>query len=481
MGRRIGAIAAIVAVAAAVAAVAAFEHYEIGRQMTIFTGNTARLMCAGVFVSGRRPEHVRAEELERKTSPGKYLGLADTDVNFADKSVTGSLFGFAARTAIYREGIGCTIAEGKTVAELRAQGSGVRSALPPADPNTLWPEGEATLVDDPPVAVDTESLKAAMDFAFSEPEPDRPRRTRGALVVHRGRIVAERYALGFDKTAGHISNSVAKSFTCTLIGILVGQGKLKVDAPAPVAEWQGAGDPRGAITLDNLLRMSSGLAFDETYTSIRSDVTLQFAKGDLAGYAASKLLEVPPGTRWKYSTGTSNILARIVRQTAGPTLSDGFAFPRRALFDKLGMRDTVFQVDAAGNFTGGGSVLASVRDYARLGLLYLNDGVWNGERILPDGWVSYVRTPTTHAPADRGYGAQFWLNGGTDPAVRHWPSLPADMFAMQGHQGQNVVIIPSREAVVVRVGLSEFGNWKMEDFVSRALAALPEADTAAPD
>lgn len=450
-----------------------FQHFEIESQAGIFTGNAARLMCGGVFVSGRTPEHVHAEDLARKTSPGKYLGFVQADVDFAEKTVTGSLYGFFARTAIYREGVGCTIAQGKTPAQLRAQGEGVASTLPPADPNEPWPNGDATSADDLPSEIDAAALTAAMDFAFAEPDPERPRRTRAALVVHRGRIVAERYAPGFDMTTRHISNSVAKSFTCTLIGILVGQGKLDVHARAPIAEWSASGDPRGAITLDNLLRMSSGLQFEENYTSVRSDITLQFTKGDPAGYAAAKSLDVPPGTRWQYSTGTSNILARIVRENAAPTLPEAFAFPRRALFDKLGMRHTTFQVDAVGNFTGGGSVLASARDYARLGLLYLEDGMWSGERILPQVWVAYVRTPTAHVPEPLGYGAQFWLNTGTNPNVRRWPNLPADTYAMNGHDGQHVFIVPSRQAVVVRVGLSEFGNWKMDEFVALALEALP--------
>ena len=277
----------------------------------------------------------------------------------------------------------------------------------------------------------------------------------------------------------HLSNSVAKSFTSALVGILVGQGKLKVEDPAPIAEWHGKDDPRATITLDNLLRMSSGLEFEENYTKMKSDTTFQFVGGDLAGFSAAKPLEAPPGTRWQYSTGTSNILGRIVRQAAGATFAEAFAFPRRALFDKLGMRDTVMEVDAAGNFVGGSFIFASVRDYARLGLLYLRDGVWNGERILPEGWVAYTRTPTAHAPENRGYGAQFWLNTGTNPAVQRWPALPADTYAMNGHQGQHVVIVPSRDAIIVRVGLSEFDSWKIEDFVERALKALPEEQAAA--
>jgi CubicO group peptidase (beta-lactamase class C family) len=481
LARRLAAGAAAALVALGLAGWYAFERFEVNSLMAVFSGGTAKMMCTGVFVSGRSEAHVRAEDFDRKTSPGTYLALAATEVDFATKSVTGSLFGLASRTAIFRDGIGCTAAEGKTVAELRAQGAGIASSLGEPDPQALWPEGGATLAGDLPQDIDAEALEAAVDFAFAEPEPEKPRRTRGVVVVHRGRIVAERYAPGFDKDTAHLSNSVAKSFTSALVGVLVGQGKLALHAPAPIPEWHKAGDARAAITLDHLLRMSSGLEFEENYTKAKSDTTFQYVGGDLAGFSIAKPLEVPPGTRWQYSTGTSNILGRIVREAAGATFAEAFAFPRRALFEPLGMRHTVIEVDAAGNFVGGSSVFASVRDYARLGLLYLHDGVWNGRRILPEGWVAYTRTPTLHAPADRGYGAQFWLNTGTDPGVRRWPKLPADLYAMNGHQGQHVVIVPSRDAVVVRVGLSEFGNWRIEDFVERALAALPEAPVAAQD
>ena len=468
MGRRIAAGGAIVLVILGLAGWYAYERYEVGALMGVFAGGTAKLMCSGVFVAGGSPEHVWAEEFDRKTSPGKYLALATTEVNAADKSVKSTLFGLVSRTAIFREGIGCTTAEGKTVEELRAQGAGVPSALPEPDPAVQWPEGDATLADQPPEDIDAKALDAAVDAAFAEPDPKEPRRTRGVVVVHRGRIVAERYAPGFDKSTAHLSNSMAKSFTNAFIGVLVGQGKLKLDEPAPIAEWQGRGDPRGKITLDNLMRMSSGLEFEENYSKVKSDVTFQYVGGNLAGYCAAKPLVEPPGTKWRYSTGTSNILGRIVRQAAGKTLAEAFAFPRRELFDPLGMRHTVMEVDAAGNFIGGSFVFASVRDYARLGLLYLRDGVAEGRRILPEGWVAYTVTPT--AGSDGRYGAQFWLEIN--------PKLPAGTFAMGGHQGQSVVIVPARDAVVVRVGLSEFDNWDMDVFVEQVLAALPKPQAA---
>jgi CubicO group peptidase (beta-lactamase class C family) len=218
--------------------------------------------------------------------------------------------------------------------------------------------------------------------------------------------------------------------------------------------------------------MRSGLAFEESYTKLKSDITMMFASGDLAGFAAAKPLEAAPGEVWHYSTGTANILGRIVSEAAGETFAERFSFPRRALFRPLGMRTAVLEVDGRGNFVGGSLVFASARDYARFGLLYLRDGVWNGERILPESWVEQSLTPTPQAPPELSYGFQIWLNSGVDPAVRRWPRLPADAFAMLGHQQQHVVMIPSHDLVVVRMGLSEFDTWNLEDLVVDAMDAV---------
>jgi hypothetical protein len=179
---------------------------------------------------------------------------------------------------------------------------------------------------------------------------------------------------------------MTKSVTNALVGILVGQGKLSVDEPAPVPEWSGPDDPRGAITLDQMLRMSSGLEFGEIYEDPRSDVCLMlFSVRDAAAYAADKPLETGPGGKWYYSSGTTNIISRIVRDSVGGTQADYFAFPRRALFDRIGMRSAIIEPDPSGTFVGSSYMYATARDWARFGLLYLQDGVWEGERILPEG------------------------------------------------------------------------------------------------
>lgn len=439
----------------------------------VFTGGAARLLCSGIFAGNRDPELVQEQDIEdRRSAPGRYISLAWTDVDLEAETTTASLFGWKSRTAVHRDGLGCTVADGASVDELIGQTPGLECDVPEPDPSQPWPvgSGDAQL----PADVDAAQLDAAIASAFADPDPERPYGTRSVVVVHQGQLIAERYAEGFDKDSAHLSNSVAKSVTASLIGILVKQGMLDLEQRAPIDEWADPEDSRSAITLDNLLRMSSGLAFEESYTKIKSDITMQYVGGDQAGFAASKQLEADPGTRWHYSTGTSNILGRIVRKTAGgDDIAAGLEFPCEQLFRPLGMHTAVMEADATGNFVGGSGVYASTRDYARLGLLYLRDGVWEGERILPDGWVDYVTEHTPGSPPEHPYGAQFWLNWDGVSDEMRFPELPGDTFLMNGHQGQHVVMIPSLDLIVARNGLTEFGNWDLGQFVAGIIEALP--------
>lgn len=452
-----------------------FARYDMPGQVASFTSMTAKLACSFIFVEGRTEEAVRQQDFNRISEGGKTLSLADLKVNYDEKSVTSSLWGLHTGKAIYRKGIGCTAVMDRTEEEIRAQGEGIETALPKLDPAVQWPDGDATSVDQVPPGVDKAALDAAVEKAFFEADPAKPRATRAVLVVQGGRIVAERYAPGFDKSMGHISQSMAKSVGSALVGILVGEGKLQLKARAPVREWDDPSDPRHAITLDQLLRMSSGLKFNEGYGEPDTDTNLQYLTGDFASFTAAKPLEAAPDTKFNYSTGTSNLLGRIAREAAAPTMAEAFAFPRKALFEPLGMRTATMEVDAAGSFQFGSFFYATPRDYARFALLYMRDGVWNGTRILPEGWVAYTRTPTPVSNPQKPYGAQFWLNAGPDPKVLRWPSIPADAFFMVGFMGQNVALIPSRDLIVIRFGLTEFDNWDSSILVTDVVAAVGPA------
>jgi CubicO group peptidase (beta-lactamase class C family) len=257
-----------------------------------------------------------------------------------------------------------------------------------------------------------------------------------------------------------------------LIGMRVKDGKLAVNDRALMPEWRGEGDKRRDISLDDLLRMSSGLAFDESYDDPLADVTVMlFARGDMAKFAADKPLLHPPGTHWSYSSGTSIIIARILRATFANE-ADYLRFPRERLFAPLGMRSATFAPDASGTFVSSSMLYASARDFARLGLLYLQDGVWQGQRLLPEEWVAYTLTPTKDEP-DQSYGAHVWLKLPQSDDYGE-PPMPEDAFYFLGHDEQVIAIVPSRDLVIVRLGRTlEKGAWDPATELAPIVNAFP--------
>lgn len=421
-------------------------------------GFHAKVLCSGVFVSGRAPAAVKHGELDR-------FWYLRGEVNRQDRTVTSSMLGFASTTAVYRNGIGCTLANGRTVAQLRR------------NPPDVPAPGRASPL---PVAADLEptvreDLEEAVRGAFSEPDPNRKRNTRAVVVLHRGRIVAEAYAEGFDRSMPLAGWSMAKSVTGTLVGIAADRGYLNPARAAPVPEWQGDTDPRGDVTVNHLLRMSSGLAFDETYSGFGDVTYMLFAVPSAGGYAARFPRVHPPGSHWHYASGTTNILSRMLKHRLGPDTYH--RFPHSALFEPIGMTSAVIEPDPSGTYVGSSFLYATARDWARLGQLYLQDGTWRGRRVLPEDWVTFSRTP---APADhRGrYGAHWWLNRGPNdtPTARPFPSLPRDLYRASGFEGQQVMVVPSRDAVIVRLGMTPHERaLDLNTTVRRILDALPDA------
>jgi CubicO group peptidase (beta-lactamase class C family) len=434
-----------------VAALGAFGFRRAHGLAQIGTAFAAKSVCSGVFVSGRTPESVIEEDLRAYGSAA--LDLVRVEIDHQARTATGRLLGLAQRQAVYREGFGCTLAIGKT-----------RDALHAATP--ALPSSRA--VEAPlPVAEPRRELENALDDAFRETDPLLPKRTRAVVVVHRGRIVAERYAPGFTSEMRLQGWSLTKSVTSALVGILVGDGRLAVREKLALPEWRG--DARAAITLEDCLRMSTGLAFEECYEDPLSDVNaMLWGSADAAGYAAAKPLVAAPGTRWSYASGTTNIISRVLREALG---ADYHAFPRRALFDRIGMSSAVIETDASGTFVGSSLMFATARDWARFGLLHLGDGVWNGERILPPGWVRYISTPAPAAP-EGDYGAHWWLKLDR-PAGSTGGPMPDDAFHAAGHGRQFISVVPSHSLVIVRLGHAIAREaWDQAAFVTRVIAAL---------
>jgi CubicO group peptidase (beta-lactamase class C family) len=324
-------------------------------------------------------------------------------------------------------------------------------------PTLVWPVAEPTTED----GVDVTALDAAVATLFSKEAAPRIGTTQALVVAHRGRVVAERYAPGTAATGRLISWSTAKSMLHAAVGILVRDGRLDLDAPAEVPEWSDDDDPRRAITLRHLLEFRAGLAWSEDYVDdqVPDVIAMLFGDGldDTAAYAAAKPLVHEPGTAFCYSSGTSNIISRIVRDVVAadrgidPAAEPDHAaaateaFLRRELFDPIGMRSVELRFDGAGTFIASSYCFATARDFARFAHLYLRDGVWQGRRLLPEGWVDQARTPRSTDEDGNGHGAHWWL----------WDENPWGIFSAWGYEGQYLVVVPALDLVVVRMGRTE--------------------------
>ncbi len=426
-------------------------------RLPIATGYAAKNLCSCVFVAGRDADTALKNDLDFSLLP-----YAKTIVNHEEKSVTSSFWGMAESRAIYREGIGCTMVSDISEKDIRQQPlPQIAPTVPTAD-SLYWPQGEKIL-DTLPAEINAAVLQQAIDLAF-EPVPGGG--TRGVVVAYRGRLIAEQYGPGFDKDTRQLGWSMTKSITNALVGILVKDGQLEVEAPVPFAEWQN--DDRKNITLNNLLQMSSGLAWEEIYSRVSSATKMLYARGDMAQFVIDQPLKDKPGNFWEYSSGTTNLLSGLIRRQIGNDQAY-LDFPRKALFNKIGMRSAVFEADATGTYVGSSYVWATPRDWARFGQLYLQDGTWDGERILPKGWVKYTRTT---APASTGdYGAHFWLN-----ASGELPSAPHDMYSCQGFQDQRVFIFPTQQLVIVRLGQNDDKAFDFDNWLKNMLEAFPSVE-----
>jgi CubicO group peptidase (beta-lactamase class C family) len=412
----------------------------------------AKTVCSCVFVSGRELKTVQSQDLYA-------VPFATTEVDQTARTVSANIYGLAHVKAIYREGLGCTLVNETTEEELRQQ-PGVPQANavpePPAIPTSL------------PGEINQQALQQAIEAAFAEKDPAHPVRTRAVAVLYKGQLIAEKYADGISAQTPLLGWSMTKSVTNALVGLLVNDGKLAIQKPAPISEWQD--DDRQKITLDHLLRMSSGLAFDENYAQPGDATYMLFRANGAGAYAIKSKRSADPGTVWSYSSGTTNILQEIIRRQFA-SLTEYRAFPHQRLFQKIGMNSAVLEPDASGTYVGSSFMYATARDWARFGQLYLQDGVWQGERLLPQGWVNYSSTETPHSGGK--YAAQFWI----DHADK---TFPQDAFMALGFEGQSVTIIPSKQLVIVRLGCTpDEANFNRSAFV-KSVAATVTNTTAQP-
>lgn len=442
-----------------------FAIYYIRQALPILSGYGAKNLCSCVLVGNRQPAHVLANELADFP-----LSLGDFKVNWEDSSASGSVFGLAKQKAIYRKGLGCTLIAQIDETVLRNQKTNL-ATRPAFNQDTIdWPLGNR-ITDSLQPVIDKHALRQVVERAFEEPGKKPKRKTRAILVVYNGVLIAEKYADGFDKNSLQMGWSMTKSLTNAMVGNLVLKGKMKLQNRASIYEWRE--DERKNIRLDDLMRMSSGLAWKENYAGPSSATNMLFKSAHMGVFAAQSKLRYQPGKYFYYSSGTTNIISRLVRQIYFD--NDYYRLPYEDVFYKIGMHSLVMEPDAGGTFVGSSYAYATARDWARFGLLYLNDGVWNGERLLPEGWIEYSTTPTTGAKRGE-YGAQFWLNAGApgDPKNRMYPDVPTDLYWADGFEGQNVFILPSRQLVVVKLGQTTGNALDDNAFLRDLIALLPE-------
>ncbi|RYF70486.1 MAG: class C beta-lactamase-related serine hydrolase [Cytophagaceae bacterium] len=405
----------------------------------------AKTVCSCEFVSKRDSASIRAQDLYA-------VPFATVEVDRTAKTVSATVYGLARVTALYREGLGCTLLNEITAEELRKQ-PGIPASNVPAELSKL-PKSLFAEVNQP-------ALQQVIDAAFAEKDPAHPIRTRAVVVVYKGEFIAEKYAPGFSAQTPLLGWSMTKSVTNAMVGMLVKDSKLDIQKPAPIDEWKA--DARQKITLDALLRMSSGLAFEENYAKPGDATYMLFRAKGAGAYALTSKATAAPNEVWSYSSGTTNILQEVMRRQFA-SLAEYRAFPHQRLFQKIGMTSAVLEPDASGTYVGSSFMYATARDWATFGQLYLQDGVWQGERLLPEGWVKYSSTETPHSGGL--YAAQFWI----DHADK---TFPQDAFMALGFEGQSVTIIPSKQLVIVRLGCTpNEDDFNRSAFVKSVLATV---------
>ena len=413
-----------------------YAFYYANTALPIVNGYNAKILCSAKFVSNREAESIIKEDL------GNYSYVThNVDIN--NQSVTASVFGLFARKAIYREKLGCTLLSGEYTEEnLRNQYD--NEAL-----NNLGNIKKIDLEKGNFSNIDNKKLNATLDEAFIENQEGK-KYTRAVLVLYKGKILIERYAPEIKPDTALLGWSMTKSMINALTGIMIKKNKLRLNQNNLFKEW--SNDQRKDITLDQLLRMSSGLKFEEDYSKVSDATNMLFRSYDISKIPLEKDLETKPDSKWSYSSGTTNLISKLIRNTINND-KEYLSLPHKELFGKLGMSTAIVETDTSGTFIGSSFMYASARDWAKFGQLYLQKGIWKGEKIFPDNWAKYSATPTPEAEMGK-YGAQFWLNAGNKDGSK-WKNLPKDIFYPSGFESQYVFIIPSKQLVIVRLGLTK--------------------------
>ncbi|MDY8135284.1 serine hydrolase [Aquimarina sp. 2201CG5-10] len=429
--------------------IAVFLNYP---KLTILTGYSAKNMCSSVFMANRSIEFTDVND--NNFAP---VHLADDEVDIKEKSAIASVFGLQERKAIYREGLGSVLINDDfdtSEPYLKPNRSTVKKNFP-------FPYGDLPQKDTVFENVDYNKINGVVSSIF-DTKGESIKKTRAVMVIHKDQIIAEKYTDGLNKDSKLLGWSMTKSILATVYGVLQHQGKIDINDKAPVSEWQK--DERKNITINNLLQMNCGLAWDEDYNSISDATKMLYIDEDMTKTQVYKEATHKPNEYWYYSSGVSNLLSGILREHFD-SYQEYLDYPYREFIDKIGMHSMLIETDMVGNYVGSSYGWASVKDWAKFGLLYLHRGNWNGEQVFNPEWVDYVTTPSPTSDGD--YGGHFWLNSGG-----FYPDAPRDMYSANGYQGQRVFIIPSKNLVIVRFGLIGDAGVDFNKFLKEIVSAI---------
>lgn len=426
----------IIAITLIILLVAGF-YFLLYPKLAIVTGYNAKILCSCQFVTG-----IPQDRAEREDLGFSLLWLASNTVDTLNKTVHSSVLGLQSKTAVYRQGRGCTLLPTKNTVLSATTISQADVKFAPE----IFPES---------IVAGSSGMQDALAAAFDR-DPAQPLwRTRAVVVLKDGELIGEKYAEGIDQNTPLLGWSMTKSITAALTGILVKRGFWDPETPMPVDQW--ANDERRNITLKNCLQQTIGLEWEEVYSTVSSATIMLYEKKDMGRYAASFPAVFPPGERWKYSSGTTNIIANTMEK-AFENQDAYLNFPQEALFGPIGAKNFIIETDASGHFVGSSYGYAPARSWAKVGLLYLNHGNWNGNQILDSNWVAASVEPAPNS--EGGYGYQFWLNRGGI-----FENYAPDAYWMNGYQGQQVAIHPEENMVIVRLGVTydqkdfDFDGW----------------------
>jgi len=439
-------------------AILVFATWFAWPRLPIMTAFAAKGMCSSVFLAEKEPERVNAEDLSFFP-----ISLAKCKIDYEEKSVTSKVFGLAKRKAIYREGLGTVLLLDLPEEELRTESFMIPK--PGYDQDTInWPMGDV-LPETLPGGVDYTELTAVLGEAIDGPGDEPIKKTLGVAVVYDNILIGENYLDGYDAWTKFHGWSMTKSVTGAMAGTLVMDGRMDIKASADIPEW--SNDDRKNITVENILQMSSGLDWFENYFTISDATVMLMQSDDMFSSVVGCEAAHEPGSYWNYSSGDANLLSGLIRKAIGND-DEYHGYVYSHLFHRIGMLNTVVETDASGIFVASSFSYGSTRDWARFGMLFLNNGIFEGDTVLVPEWVEYMKTA---APASDGtYAATFWLKEPT--AENALVDVPDDIFFADGFLGQRVYVIPSKKLVVVRMGYS-LKDFSLNDFLRDIIATLP--------